>query len=115
MVNFNTGDVTGASCVAKGGSDYQVNETFTTPAEGKLPRPKKKIDITCDKAGYQTATESILGKVEGSTVGNIIAGDGIGLGVDALTGAIYKYPDTVSIEMYRIGVASPTVTSETIS
>lgn len=106
MVSFNTGDVVGADCVATGGSDYAVNETFTTPAEVKLPRSKKKVDITCNKAGYQTATKSILGKVEGSTAGNIIAGGGIGLGVDALTGAIYKYPDTVMIPMDRVGMDS---------
>jgi hypothetical protein len=115
MVNFNTGDVNGADCVATGGSDYALNEKFTTPAEVKLPRSKKKIDITCNKAGYQAGTKSILGKVEGSAAGNIIAGGGIGLGIDALTGAIYKYPDTVSIPMERIGAMSPTVTGEPIS
>jgi len=115
MVKFNTGDVEGANCVATGGSDYAVNESFTTPAEVKLPRSKKKIDITCDKEGYETGTKSILGKVEGSTAGNIIAGGGIGLGVDALTGAIYKYPDTVVIDMVKAGMTTPTVTGEPVS
>jgi len=115
MVKFDTGEVAGATCLASGGSDFAVKETFTTPAEVKLPRSKKKIDITCDKTGYQTATTSIFGKVEGSTAGNIIAGGGIGLGVDALTGAIYKYPDTVLIDMVPIGVTTPTVTGEPIS
>lgn len=114
-VKFSTGDVIGASCIATGGSDYAVNEKFTTPAEVKLPRSKKKVDITCDKEGYKTAPKSILGKVEGSTAGNIIAGGGIGLGVDALTGAIYKYPSDVLIPMEAIGVMTPTVTGEPIS
>lgn len=115
LVAFNTGEVVGANCVASGGSDYAVNEKFTTPAEVKIPRSKKKLDVTCDKAGYQTGTKSVHGKVEGSTAGNIIAGGGIGLGVDALTGAIYKYPDTVVIDMTPIGVTTPTVTGDPIT
>jgi len=115
MVAFNTGDVVGAECHATGGSDYAVNERFTTPAEVKLPRSKKKLDVTCKKEGYQTATKSVTGKVEASTAGNIIAGGGIGLGVDALTGAIYKYPGTVVIDMVPLGVTTPTVTGEPIS
>jgi len=115
MVKFNTGDVVGAECVASGGSEFAVRETFTTPAEVKLPRSKKKVDVTCEKAGYQTGTKSFTGKIEGSTAGNVILGGGIGVGVDALTGAIYKYPDTIVIDMVKIGAETPTVTGEPIS
>ena len=115
MVKFNTGDVVGADCVATGGSEFALNEKFTTPAEVKLPRSKKKVDVTCTKAGYKTGTKSFHGKVEGSTAGNVILGGGIGVGVDALTGAIYKYPGTIVIPMEKIGAMSPTVTGEPIS
>lgn len=99
LVKFNTGDVTGAKCKATGGSDLAVNEHFVTPAEVKLPRSKKKLDVTCNKEGYKEATKVVHSKVEGSTAGNVIAGGVIGIGVDALTGAIYKYPETVYIMM----------------
>lgn len=106
LVAVNTGDVTGADCTATGGSDFAVNESFVTPAEVKFPRSKKALKFECNKAGYQTATKTVTGKVEGSTAGNIIAGGGIGVGVDALTGAIYKYPGTVMIPMTPNGMAS---------
>ncbi|MEP3889362.1 MAG: hypothetical protein ABJN69_02775 [Hellea sp.] len=106
LVKINTGDVTGADCTATGGSDFAVNESFVTPAEVKFPRSKKALKIECNKAGYQTASKTVTGKVEGSTAGNIILGGGIGVGVDALTGAIYKYPGTVMIPMTRNGAVS---------
>jgi len=113
-VAFDTGAVTGADCTATGGSDFAVNKQFQTPADVKLPRSSKTIDITCNKTGYQTASRSISGKVEGSTAGNLVLGGPIGVGVDALTGAIYKYPDTVSIPMEALGT-TPTVTGEPIA
>jgi len=106
LVKFNTGDVTGADCTATGGSDFAVNESFVTPAEVKIPRSKKTLEIECNKEGYQTGNKNVVGRVEGSTAGNILLGGGIGVGVDALTGAIYKYPDTISIPLTPIGAAS---------
>jgi hypothetical protein len=106
LVKINTGDVVGADCTATGGSDFAVNESFVTPAEVKFPRSKKALKFECNKAGYETAKKTITGKVEGSTAGNIILGGGIGVGVDALTGAIYKYPGTVLIPMTRNGMVS---------
>jgi hypothetical protein len=101
-VRVNTGPVSDAECVAIGGSKGKVAETFLTPADVKFPRSSKTIDIRCDKTGYQTATQTISGKVEGTTAGNLAVGGPIGLGVDALTGAIYRYPDIVSIPMTRL-------------
>lgn len=114
-VNFNTGNVTGAECVATGGSDKAVNKKFTTPAEVKIPRSKKTVTIECNKAGYETATEQMVGQVEGSTGGNILLGGPIGVGVDALSGAIYKYPDTVVINMVKAGISTPTVTGDPVT
>lgn len=115
LVEFSTGDVTGAQCNVTGGSDNAVNETFTTPAEVKIPRSKKTLIVECDKDGYQTGTEQAIGRVEGTTGGNILLGGPVGVGVDALTGAIYKYPDTILIEMVRIGAETPTVTGEPVT
>ena len=103
MVKINTGDVEGANCTATGGSDFAVNESFVTPAEVQFPRSKKTLTFECNKAGFQTGTESVVGRVEGTTAGNVLIGGGIGVGVDALTGAIYKYPDTVSITLVPVG------------
>ena len=41
--------------------------------------------------------------MEGTTGGNVLAGGFVGLGVDAMTGAMFKYPDTIMIEMQKVG------------
>lgn len=99
-VTFNTGEVSEANCTITGGSDNAVQLDFVSPAEVKLPRSKKALNVMCSKAGYADATQIVNSKVEASTAGNIITGGIIGVGVDALTGALYKYPDVVQIMMH---------------
>lgn len=96
---LNTGSVTGADCTLTGGSDFAVNETFSTPAVVEVPRSKKALQMECTKAGYQDASRTINSKVEATTGGNLLVGGFIGAGVDAATGALYKYPETVVLQM----------------
>ena len=103
LVKFDTGDVSGASCNATGGSDFSVDEQFITPAEVRVPRSKKTLKVECSKAGYQTANQNVVGRIEGTTAGNLLIGGPLGVGVDALSGAIYKYPDTISLQMAKNG------------
>lgn len=113
-VNFTTGAVEGADCLVTGGRDGALREKFQTPAEVQIRRAKTAIDVECSKAGYQTATRTIESKMEGTTGGNVVLGGFAGLGVDAMTGAMFKYPDTIMIEM-EADVNPPTVTGEPIS
>lgn len=113
-VNFSTGAVEGANCLVTGGRDGAVREEFQTPAEVQIRRAKAAIDVECSKAGYQTATRTVQSKMEGSTGGNVVAGGFVGLGVDAMTGAMFKYPDTIMIEL-EADMNPPTVTGEPIS
>lgn len=102
-VEVNTGDVIAADCLVTGGSDFAVEERFVTPAEIRLPRSKKTIKFSCEKEGYETGTKNVVGRIEGSTAGNILVGGPIGVGVDALSGAIYKYPDVITVPMKKLG------------
>jgi len=97
---FDTGSVEGATCAVTGGSKFSVNETVVTPGELKLPRSKKPLDVSCSKPGYGTATKSVSGEIEPWVFGNIFSAGFIGLGIDAATGAVHKYPDgRISMEM----------------
>lgn len=98
-VAFNTGEVEGASCDLTGGSDFAVKEKFTSPAVVKVPRSKKALQLECKKAGFKDASKTVYSKVEATMGGNIIAGGLIGGAVDAATGAMYKYPETVVLMM----------------
>ncbi len=102
-INFDSGSVSGANCELTGGSKLSVNETFVTPAEVKVPRSKKALKLKCDKSGYQTLNKTIASKIESTTAGNLLLGGVIGAGVDAATGAIYKYPEVVTVVMERLG------------
>lgn len=98
-LDLSTGAVAGANCILTGGSNFKVNETFTTPARVEVPRSKKALEMACSKAGYKDATETIYSKIEATTGGNLLLGGPIGAGIDAATGALYKYPETVVLEM----------------
>ena len=111
-VKFHSGEVKGADCIVSGGRDGNVHVELTTPSEVQIRRAKAAIDIECKKAGYQTANMSVESKMEATTGGNLIAGGFVGLGVDAMTGAMFKYPDTIMIEMLKIGATTPMVVDE---
>lgn len=105
-IAFTTGAVEGAGCDLTGGSNRAVNESFTTPATIKVPRSGKAMNLKCSKSGYETAERLIDGTVEETTGGNLLLGGFIGAGVDAATGAIYKYPDTVDLPMQALGAVT---------
>ncbi len=100
-ISFNTKNVTGAQCELTGGSKFAVQESFVTPAVVKVPRSKKALQATCSMPGYQTTTKTIPSNYEVATAGNLLLGGVVGAGVDAATGAIYKYPDVVTITMHE--------------
>jgi len=99
-IAFDTGDVTGANCVVTGGSKFAVNQSIVTPGTLKLPRSKKALEVSCSKPGYATATKSVKGEIEPWIFGNIITLGFLGLGIDAATGSVHKYPDSaISVDM----------------
>jgi hypothetical protein len=55
--------------------------------------------VRCTKPGWQDASGLIPSNFQGLTVGNIIFGGVIGLGVDAATGAINEYPNAFQVPM----------------
>ena len=112
-VKFTTGAVEGADCLVTEGRDGAVRESFQTPAEVQIRRAKAAIKVECSKTGYKTASRRVESKMEGTTGGNVVAGGFVGLGVDAMTGSMFKYPDTILLEMELAN--PPTVTGEPIS
>ncbi len=114
-IAFNTGSVEGATCKVTGGSEFAVNSTVVTPGVLTLPRSKKALDVACSKPGMGSGSKSVTGSVEPWTFGNIVLGGVVGVGVDAYQGAIYKYPGTISVDMSRPGMDTPTVTGEPVS
>jgi hypothetical protein len=85
----------------------------TTPGTVSCPKRRSKggqlfkfkrdgsasLPIQCAKECYVTGTSVIPSNAEVMAAGNIIFGGVIGLGVDAVSGALNKYPDQVTVAM----------------
>jgi len=57
------------------------------------------MSIVCKKDGYKPTVMSVDETITGATFGNIILGGGIGVLVDAASGAAQEYPDSVTVWM----------------
>lgn len=104
---IDTPDVEGAKCNlsdSKGGAWYLGN----TPGSINVVKGNGPMNIVCKKDGYKTATISLEEDIAGATLGNVILGGGVGILVDAASGAAQKYPDkaTVWMEPHRWSSAS---------
>lgn len=95
-INVVTPPTTGATCTLSSG---QGNWQLTSPGSVTVEKSKDDIQVRCTKPGWQDATGIIPSNFEGWTVGNILLGGVIGLGVDAATGAINEYPNAFQVPM----------------
>jgi hypothetical protein len=96
-----------ASCrlTDSSGNNYSLASTpgFVTVQKGDGP-----MSIVCEKKGYEDGVLSVEEMVVGSTFGNILLGGGIGILVDAASGAAQEYPPTIVVWMKPYIFASKT-------
>ncbi|HWA91716.1 MAG TPA: hypothetical protein VG889_16880 [Rhizomicrobium sp.] len=103
---------TGASCEL---SNREGHWTVVTPGVAKVHRSKEDMRVTCAKDGWQTATAVIPSDFEGWTLGNLLIGGIIGLGVDASTGAINEYPHAFQVPMHQTTASMPSDTTTVVT
>jgi hypothetical protein len=106
-VLVDTPGVSGAVCTI---NTVVGPQTVQTPGTFLLAKSSTALPVRCTKACYQDGGGILGSTFEAMTAGNLLLGGGIGIGVDALSGAINKYPDQISIPMVPIpgcGVAPP--------
>jgi hypothetical protein len=101
---INTAPVNGANCIL---SSKEGNWPVVTPGFVKVDKSKEDIVIRCTKPGYQDAMATIPSDFEGWTLGNLLIGGIIGLGVDASTGALNEYPHAFTVPMYPTTPGTP--------
>ncbi len=104
-VSINTPHVVGAVCTLS--SPSIGNRTITAPNTISIEKASYNIDVHCKKECYEDGVGVIATSVEVMTAGNILIGGVVGLGVDALSGAINKYEPEATIEMRPIKGWSP--------
>jgi hypothetical protein len=91
-------DPTGASCTItrEGATLAQVTPT---PGQVRVSNSRQPLNIACTAAGREPVSVQHDSEFTGATFGNILLGGGIGLIVDAASGANHKYPPSVRIEL----------------
>ena len=91
-----TAQTTGASCemVDSKGARWTVTDT---PGTQEITKGDGPLTVTCSKSGFKTASVVVEESFAGATLGNVILGGGIGIVVDAASGAAQEYPDEVTV------------------
>lgn len=64
-----------------------------------MSKSSNALPIECVKPCYVNSVNYITPGAEIMTAGNVIFGGVVGLGVDAASGAMNHYPDTVTVAM----------------
>lgn len=70
-----------------------------TPGSATVTKGNGPMHIVCKREGYKTGQADVDDEFAGATLGNIILGGGIGILVDAASGAAQKYPDKIVVWM----------------
>jgi hypothetical protein len=104
-IAISTPPATGASCTL---ASAQGNWMLISPGVASVQKSKEDIQVRCVKPGWQDGAATIPSNFEGWTVGNLLLGGIIGLGVDAATGAINEYPHTFQVAMTPLSGSNPT-------
>lgn len=107
-IAITTPPTTGAQCTL---SSTQGNWSVTSPGAVTVEKSKEDMQVRCSKTGWQDAVGMIPSNFEGWTVGNIVFGGFIGLGVDAATGAINEYPHAYQVPMTPLQQNAPATTN----
>lgn len=76
------------------------SSVITAPASVSVDKDKDSLTISCKSVDGVATGELILeSKYEAWNAGNILIGGIIGIGVDAATGAMWKYPSAVVVPL----------------
>lgn len=70
-----------------------------TPNTVQVDKSRKAITVYCQKDGFEDAAATLSSDFQGMTVGNVIFGGIVGVGVDAASGAMNEYPESITIRL----------------
>ena len=107
-VAITTPGVADATCTLT--SSTVGTKVVKTPATITLEKGRESVTVHCTKECYTDGTGVIASDFEAMTMGNIILGGVIGVGVDAASGAMNKYAPEAQVVMTPIpgcGAAKP--------
>ncbi len=89
-VNADGVSVAGVVCKIGNGKG---NWVVTTPGSITINKAYGDATASCEKAGEPTTTAQVQSQTKAYTFGNVLVGGLIGIGVDAMSGATWAYPE----------------------
>ena len=95
-IAVDTPGVPGATCTIQTPSGPRG---VVTPGNVTLDKQSAALPITCTKECYVMGSSMIPSGTESMAAGNVLLGGVVGLGVDAASGAMNKYPDMFTVAM----------------
>ena len=77
--------------------------TVVAPGTAKIRRADDALWVRCEGPGYRPRATQIESGVNGMVFGNILIGGIIGYVIDRSSGAAFKYPDRIAVDMGDAG------------
>jgi hypothetical protein len=103
MVSVQTPGATGARCDIHA---MNIHYVAYPPQNIMIRRMQEPLTVTCDAPGNRSKTIVIRSRMNGDSMGNFF---NLGLGVpyDQVSGALYQYPDVVTVDFTYAARPSP--------
>ena len=90
----------GAQCkLLRGDSATVVGLIPQTPSTLRIDKSAELMTIECTREGHETSRAYLEPDFQAMTLGNAILGGGVGLMIDAASGAMAKYPENATVTM----------------
>lgn len=105
-------EIAGAECTLTSASIG--SHRVMTPGSVMLPKSKNNVNVVCNKDGYEAGTGSVTSHFAAATVGNLLIGGLIGVGIDAASGASNKYDERIVVTMDKKPEPAPTPTPKPV-
>jgi hypothetical protein len=91
-------DPEGATCLMEREGET-IGAVSSTPGSVMVGKDKDPIDIACNKPGYLDGSRTVESTFQGATLGNVLIGGVIGIAIDAGSGAMNRYPESVELTL----------------
>lgn len=96
-----TTDPDGADC-SFSRNDQFIARVNPTPGSMSVSKSGSSLSLSCKREGYHDIVETIGSEFQAVTLGNILIGGIVGIAVDAASGAINKYPESISVKLVPV-------------
>jgi len=88
----------GANCTLDRAGEI-LGVVTVSPATLNISKSGKAIEVLCRLDSYAETMQAVEPDFQAMTLGNVLIGGVIGIAVDAVSGAVGKYPEQVSVTM----------------